>query len=330
MTRIGAALLIFVGLFSVGQSVYLELSSILPSFVGPKASYIVCELLYAGLYLASFMVPVAFFALFSKKRHTEPMRLSLRLTVETPLFIFASVGIILASAVLNSLILEPIISPEFNYSDAFQSADYSENYKIVIQFIATAIVPGVCEEFLFRGMILSNLMPYGKNGAIIVSSLLFGLMHQNPLQMFYATMAGIVLALLYIYTRSIYCSMLVHIVNNGISVLEEALSARLPESDQWIITVIDVSIFVLAAVSVVILLLGRKRRFSETPDFSEGVFGKTLPETEGYQRFPVHPLRKIRLFFAPTIIIFLVVAAIQMAYIMVLLTVGTSWLEVLT
>lgn len=309
MLRIGATLLVFLGLFEISRTIY---------------SFFQNDILYAALYLASFMVPVAFFRWFSRGKHTEPMRLGLILTPDTPLLLIAAIGLVLACASLNSLILTPFISPDFNPEDVFIQSDYSTNYNLVVQFIAVALVPGICEEFLFRGMILSNLMPYGKTSAIIISALLFGLMHQNPLQMFYTTMAGILLALIYVYTNSIWCSTLVHICNNGLSVILEALQQRLPEDQQWYVVILDICVYVAAAVSILLLIKNKRKRFSEKPDFRDGIFEKTLPEAVGYQRYPVSPAKKVKLFFTPTIIIFLVMSAIQMLLIFSVLLFGTA------
>lgn len=317
MTRIGGALLIFVGLISISQTIYMGLDTLLPDLIGEKAGYLVSNLLYAAMYFASFTVPVAFFRLFSKNKRTEPMRLAPRLTSNTVLLLLAAIGIIFACATVNNMIIQPFMSE--NHADIFMTYDYSEPYKIIVQFISISLVPGICEEFLFRGMILSNLLPYGKTQAVIISALLFGLMHQNPLQMFYATMAGVILALLYIYTDSILCCTLAHIANNGISVLEEVLAANLPEADQWIIWIIDILLFAFAALAILLLLLKKKHKFFAVPDLREGIFEKKLPESEDYARYPIAPERRMRLLFAPTIIIFIAVSAVQMLYIMVLL-----------
>ena len=45
--------------------------------------------------------------------------------------------------------------------------------------LATAVVPLFVEEFLFRGVILSQFRKYGDVFAVIASALLFGLLHRN-------------------------------------------------------------------------------------------------------------------------------------------------------
>lgn len=72
-----------------------------------------------------------------------------------------------------------------------------------------------CEEFVFRGMIFGG---YKKSGsvfrAIILSSVLFGLMHMNFNQAAYAFAIGIMFALLVEATGSLWASSIAHMVVN--------------------------------------------------------------------------------------------------------------------
>ena len=77
-----------------------------------------------------------------------------------------------------------------------------------------------CEEFVFRGMIFRG---YKKSGstfwAILLSSLLFGLMHMNINQAIYAFAIGILLALLVEATGSLWGSIFCHMVFNSSQVV---------------------------------------------------------------------------------------------------------------
>ena len=319
-SRIGGILLIFLGMFAVSQVIYTEMLRLVGT--ADMRSYLICKIPYAVLYFASFTLPILFFRRFSKRAGAEPMRLRPRLTADTPLIIIGAIGLILGCAVINNLLIAPLVAPDLNTEDLYLPTEYSEPYQIVMEFVLMAIVPGICEELLFRGVILSNLLPYGKTGAVIASAFLFGLMHQNPSQMFYATMAGIVLALIYVYTGSIFCCMLTHVLNNAFGVFEETLIAHLAEEDLWIVSAIDNVMILVSALSILALLLIRKTRLIPKVDFGSGVFGKTLPDAEGYAPKPVRPERKIRLFFAPTMILFVVIAAIEMASLLLILMFG--------
>ena len=63
----------------------------------------------------------------------------------------------------------------------------------VSMFLYVAIFAPIFEEVLFRGLILQNLLPYGKKFAIIGSAFLFGVFHGNLLQSPYAFLSGLVL-----------------------------------------------------------------------------------------------------------------------------------------
>ena len=80
-------------------------------------------------------------------------------------------------------------------------------------FLYMAIFAPIFEEILFRGLILRNLLPYGKKFAILASSFLFGMFHGNLLQSPYAFLVGLVLG----YTAveySISWAIVLHMFNS--------------------------------------------------------------------------------------------------------------------
>ncbi len=87
----------------------------------------------------------------------------------------------------------------------------------LINLVTTAILPGICEETAHRGMLLKGLSNLGSKKAIIISSLLFGLMHMNIEQFFYATCIGLYLGYLTSLCDTIYPAMLIHFMNNALS-----------------------------------------------------------------------------------------------------------------
>ena len=67
-------------------------------------------------------------------------------------------------------------------------------------------------------MLLSSYNKLGFKKAVLISGLMFGLIHLNVGQFFYATIIGFVLAIITLYSQSIVPAMIVHFLNNGISV----------------------------------------------------------------------------------------------------------------
>lgn len=84
-----------------------------------------------------------------------------------------------------------------------------------VALISTVLVAPIVEEILFRGIILSRLrkaMPVAP--AILLSSLVFGLMHGQILWIAYAAFLGIILALVAVRTKSILATILLHVTFN--------------------------------------------------------------------------------------------------------------------
>ncbi len=89
---------------------------------------------------------------------------------------------------------------------------------LLITLLLTAVLPALCEEFLHRGVLLNGLIPqFGVTRAILLVSLLFGLMHMNAGQFFYATILGWFFCVTALSARSLWASVIVHFVNNALA-----------------------------------------------------------------------------------------------------------------
>ncbi|MBQ8522870.1 MAG: CPBP family intramembrane metalloprotease [Clostridia bacterium] len=93
------------------------------------------------------------------------------------------------------------------------------NSHIGIEFLLTAIAPGICEEVLHRGMFMRGCQKQGYTRyGLLFSSLLFGLMHLNVQQFFYAMILGGLMGIVVIISDSIYPAMIIHFMNNALSI----------------------------------------------------------------------------------------------------------------
>lgn len=92
-----------------------------------------------------------------------------------------------------------------------------------IAVLFTCVLAPFLEEMLFRGIVLrSFLRQYSRTGAILGSSLLFGIAHLNVYQFATAFIAGIVLGWLYERTRSLWPCILLHAAGNAFAVYSTA------------------------------------------------------------------------------------------------------------
>ena len=122
-------------------------------------------------------------------------------------------------------------------------------------FIALALTPAICEEFLFRGFLLGRFLETGQPGqSLMMTSLLFGLFHRNLSVLLPTTLAGIVLAFVVWRTGSLYCAIVIHAVINtwAIFVVNTSLGELLPWTSQsshvptWLLLVSVVGVAVSA------------------------------------------------------------------------------------
>ena len=85
--------------------------------------------------------------------------------------------------------------------------------------VTIAVVGPILEELLFRGAITKALLKqYNPAKAIFISALIFGIFHINPVQVVPAFLIGLLLAWVYYKTASLIPCILMHILNNSISV----------------------------------------------------------------------------------------------------------------
>lgn len=82
-----------------------------------------------------------------------------------------------------------------------------------------ALTPAVCEETLFRGMILGGFRRMGMWPAIILSGFLFGIAHSSIYRLLPTFFLGVVFGLAVWKTGSIYAGMICHALNNGLMVM---------------------------------------------------------------------------------------------------------------
>lgn len=131
------------------------------------------------------------------------------------LFIVGAVG---AGYILNFLI--NLLFPSFVQFFATEGTVNADTpLDIILCIIMYAVLPAILEEWAFRGVLLKNMLPYGRSGAILISSILFGLAHLDPPRIIFATAFGLILGMCYEYTGSLLISMIIHFINNSISVI---------------------------------------------------------------------------------------------------------------
>lgn len=111
----------------------------------------------------------------------------------------------------------PITGPFFGEYYKFFSRLMEQMTKDKATMIVLAVIMApIFEEIVFRGIIQKGLINKGMNPAtaIIIASVVFGLVHANPWQFVGAVLLGCVLGFVYHRTKSLLLPILLHAFNN--------------------------------------------------------------------------------------------------------------------
>ncbi len=112
----------------------------------------------------------------------------------------------------------------------FGSGEVDESYyttaNFFIQLLLVAAAPGFCEEFLHRGIVLQGIKHIGFKRAIVISALLFSLLHFNIQQCAYAFVIGLVLGFVSVVAKNIWPAIIIHFTNNAISTYLDFASVK--------------------------------------------------------------------------------------------------------
>ncbi|MBQ9773143.1 MAG: CPBP family intramembrane metalloprotease [Clostridia bacterium] len=309
---IAVAMLLFWGLinlFSLGYEIFAAILLTLP--ISTASMFVADQLFYAVGYFLCFLIPALLLRplLRSRKCKVQPMKLEGKPSPYLPLMILAFTALCICASFLNQMLSG--IFDVFASSEEDLSLLYGmEPYEVVLNLIVICVIPGFCEELLFRGAILTNCLPFGRPTAILISSLLFAVMHQNFDQLFYTFVAGLLLGLIYERTGNLWNCIVVHVCNNFFSVIEESVWARMGGSERasLILMLMEGVVLLLGCVSAVILIL----KLSHKPDPCEnGAFGVSLPAADSYAACPIPPNRARVLFLTPAMLIFFSLSLIQ-------------------
>ena len=124
---------------------------------------------------------------------------------------------IVVLGISTSLLVGCVLSllPESMLEAYAESSAWLQEGSLVIALISTVIVAPITEELVFRGLIFTRLhqgMPQVL--ALLITCIVFGLLHGQPIWMAYAFLLGLLLNWVYIRYRSLLANMVLHVTFN--------------------------------------------------------------------------------------------------------------------
>lgn len=173
----------------------------------------------------------------------------------------------------------------------------------ILAVIFMAVTPAVVEEFLFRGVILRGYERFGELKAVVISGVLFGLLHMNLVDLPSIIFLGIMIGYVVVRTNSIFSGIVYHFTQNFLSISllflqnffqgylgdEQALQQGMEQVPPELLAA-TVAIFGIIAFLCLGLFVACLVSLNRITEGKEGVRGLMLGETKGLTIKEVLPL----------------------------------------
>jgi len=168
--------------------------------------------------LVLILLPVLLIMRISKTDIKSTFRLNYTNPLNFLLVLFAALPLLLLSGILGQLI-NFIFPVSEAYLEALQNLVTVKENGLWFTIFVVGILPGICEEVMFRGFILNALRKKGLWYGIILTAVLFGAFHLDPFRFLPVTLLGIWLGYLAVKTNSLYVPILAHFAQNSLAIL---------------------------------------------------------------------------------------------------------------
>lgn len=161
------------------------------------------------------------------------------------MYIGNMIGIILMGAV-NSIQGKPFMNP---INEIVQSLD------LWMVFLLMVVFAPIVEELLCRKLLIDRTRQFGDRTAILLSGLIFGLMHGNFYQFFYAFGLGIIFAWIYTNTGRIGYTIAFHAV---INFMGSIVALKVAEND-YIASIYGFFLLAMVILGIIFMIRCRKQ-----------------------------------------------------------------------
>ena len=226
------------------------------------------------LQMLIFLIPGIIYCKLSGEKCTENLRIKALGPRKLFFALFAFVTLLAGTALIKlGLYSLGYSSTSYTLYENYIPADTSGLGNVMYILIALAVLPAVTEEFIFRGILMQEYRAAGcsRTCAVMLSSLLFALIHFNIAQLPVYFFGGVVFGFVMTVADSLTAAVLVHFLNNAFSLFFETSLLRL-------ISQTDSMIFVMFTFAVIFMLfLVLSLHEAETIIYDRGMTGADPP-----------------------------------------------------
>jgi membrane protease YdiL (CAAX protease family) len=167
------------------------------------------------LQLMIFLLPGAIWCKYKGDGYVKGLRMRLPRPSSFLIMLSATLLMISGGLLLSVLFggLESL-SQNFSLYDTFISKSNGTIPSNLYLLIAYAVIPAICEEFIFRGILCREYEKGGVVRAVVFSALFFAMLHFNPINILTYLFSGVILALVLYATRSLFAAIITHLLYN--------------------------------------------------------------------------------------------------------------------
>lgn len=153
-------------------------------------------------------------------------------------FTVAGVGLVLSPSIVIMNLIYTLLLPSMALSDpSGVSADIAY---LVFNLIASIIIAPVLEELTYRGLMLIFIkLTHKPVIVLLISSAVFGFMHEGTFGSFQATIAGVILGYI-AYEYGLAFSIILHMSVNSISLINGYLPSFMSGSAVVLVLIIEI------------------------------------------------------------------------------------------
>lgn len=191
-------------------------------------------------YLAakSSILPVSVIFRLEKNNSSKMILLSLIGFISIQFFVAGYSG--LQEMFIPAGLMEDYLKMKEGIAKIYEELLFAKSgFGLLMAFVLGAILPAFVEELLFRGFLQRSLEEKMKYiHAIIISSVIFGIMHFNPIDLVPLIFMGFFLGTVAYATKSIFIPMMIHFLNNALAIMTLNMQ-EIREMDQQLTSMPD-------------------------------------------------------------------------------------------
>ena len=138
----------------------------------------------------------------------------------------------------------------------------TKNYLILITPLT--ILPAICEELLFRGLIFKGFKKHGKIFSITISALMFSIFHMAISQTVYPILIGLLFGVIMFYENNIYYCIVMHFINNFLALTLSYLKISLV-FNHWTYIILAIILFIAFLCTTLYFILRNDKKIEKEP-----------------------------------------------------------------